>query len=124
MTSKTNIKNNLLAGAIIFAVVFAVLMTLCFGSDNQQSADHKKVFTEIFETDAWHGGYGNRKESNGRYLNFLQYFINTVPIKSIVDIGCADWNLMRHIKIPETIDYLGIDIVDKIIENNNKKVKN
>lgn len=118
-----NIKNNLLTGTFIFLLAFSILIYLnrpvkpfCF-------ADHKHVFTEIFETDAWNGGYGNRPESNAQYLKFLQYFINTTPINSIVDIGCADWNLMKHINIPKNINYLGIDVVDKIIENNNKEYK-
>lgn len=116
-------KDKILSIAIIVALFFAIGASICHNKPKCNSESHKKVFTEIFETDAWGGvsGIGAKKGNAIPYIKFLQYFIDNTDINSIVDIGCGDWQIMECIKIPDTINYLGLDIVDKIVLNNKKK---
>ena len=87
----------------------------------------KQAFENIYRSGEWINSYGGTESGPGsslncssEYLMFLSDFIIKNNIKSILDIGCGDFNLMKHFKF-EGLNYLGIDLVDFIVENNNIK---
>ena len=59
------------------------------------------------------------------YINLLLQIISNNNIRLITDLGCGDFWIMRHVL--GTLDknnynyfYNGVDVVDKLIEHNNK----
>ena len=51
---------------------------------------------------------------------FLQNFLSTHHIRSVVDLGCGDWSFSKLINW-KGITYTGYDIVESVIENNKRK---
>lgn len=72
---------------------------------------HAEIFDDIYRSDAWSGGsgMGSREELTRDYRTFLQYFLNDNHIKSVVDLGCGDWQFSRHMDWTG-IDYTGLDV--------------
>jgi SAM-dependent methyltransferase len=87
----------------------------------------KNVFTNIYEKELWGKGRGSGTGSSLRttkkYIPFLEEFLKDNNIKSVIDYGCGDWQFSQHINWGD-IDYLGLDIVDFVIENNKKQFPN
>lgn len=88
----------------------------------------QSVFEHVYETKRWLGkvgtltGLGSAIECVKEYLFFLQNYVDKNNIQNIIDLGCGDFNLMQHFNF-KNINYLGIDIVNFVIEENNKKYK-
>jgi hypothetical protein len=85
----------------------------------------KRVFSKIYSEKLWDpntlSGPGSRPQTSGPYLQFLTNLLNTTNYRTVVDLGCGDWSLMRVVPIPAWIDYLGIDIVKSVIEMNKQR---
>lgn len=81
----------------------------------------KEVFNKIYETNKWQAGsgLGSTVEATFPYTNFLQNFIRQNGIRSVVDSGCGDWQFSKTIDWSST-DYRGFDVVDCVIESNQK----
>ena len=100
---------------------------------------NKKVFTAIYKSNHWAqsdnlsgeivsvSGPGSNLNKEG-FLNLKNNFdkiINEFEIKSILDMPCGDFLWMNEFfKKNKNINYLGIDIVDELIEENIKKYEN
>jgi len=83
----------------------------------------KKVFKKIYSKGGWDekgSGPGSTKEYTKGYRRFLQNFLKSKKIKSVIDLGCGDWQFSKLINW-EGIHYLGIDLVPSIIKSNKKK---
>jgi SAM-dependent methyltransferase len=82
----------------------------------------KERFQKIYETKFWDdknpSGVGSNRENALPYLKYLQSFIDNHSVKTIVDLGCGNWELMKHIIIPDDVQYLGVDLVDEVIGDN------
>jgi 2-polyprenyl-3-methyl-5-hydroxy-6-metoxy-1,4-benzoquinol methylase len=85
----------------------------------------KNFFTDTYNLNSWGGG--ESKSGTGSYLShtesirkFLVNFIKENNIKKIFDCSCGDWNWMKEIK-ENFVDYLGNDVVEMIVQNNNEK---
>lgn len=78
-----------------------------------------KVFSNIYAERVWGKGSGAGSDPANveEYVRFLQDFIRHRQIRSIVDCGCGDWQLMRHIDLAG-VDYLGIDLVSDVVAHN------
>jgi len=89
----------------------------------------EQVFQDIYDNRKWGTNFANMGSSGPgsnmsqarEYFTFLQEFIDINEIKSIQDIGCGDFQFMRHLKLPEGCKYLGIDCVKSLIKFNNKE---
>jgi hypothetical protein len=84
-------------------------------------------FTNIYKNDLWlsGSGAGSFKENTIEYNEFIINFIKNNNINSITDIGCGDWQSSHLIYNQLTnIDYLGIDCVDFVIQQNKEKYPN
>lgn len=88
----------------------------------------KEVFTEIYKTNHWNStetfsGPGSEVESNKLLIKDLEELINNFGITSILDLACGDFNWMKEVNLTE-IKYIGVDIVDDIIQKNNSQFSN
>lgn len=86
----------------------------------------KEAFTNIYRTHYWGGGEETRSGSASLLsatvdiIKELIKIINKYNIKSILDCPCGDFNWMKEI-VNNFDNYIGVDIVDFIIEENKKK---
>jgi hypothetical protein len=130
-------KNTILATCTCIAVAFAAFSAFhCFSEDRKkqiifaQKTD-KGRFTKIYELGYWTVNYngitsgpsgaGAIRDGAVSFLEFLQNFVDSMNIKTIVDMGCGDFQLLKHLILPDHIRYLGLDIVDDIILHNTEK---
>ena len=74
------------------------------------------IFEHIYRNDLWHGGSGpgSFPEVNRPYVRFLQSFLLQNQIRSVVDLGCGDWQFSRGIDWGST-RYLGLDVVPHVL---------
>jgi len=85
----------------------------------------KDVFNDIYKNNKWQDNYGTASgpgssiECSHQYLSFLKEFVINNSIKSILDLGCGDFNLMKHVDFTN-IQYLGVDLVTSVIQLNNQ----
>ena len=79
------------------------------------------MFDTIYKYNLWlfGSGSGSLKINNYYYLDFLKKLLKEKNIKSVCDLGCGDWQTLKHINWDNT-RYLGIDCVQKVIDNNIK----
>jgi SAM-dependent methyltransferase len=82
----------------------------------------RKLFEEIYAENKWlyGSGEGSQPKHTKRYAAFLQDFLRKNNIKSVVDMGCGDWQFSQFIDWTG-IDYQGFDVVKSVIEANQKK---
>jgi SAM-dependent methyltransferase len=82
----------------------------------------KTAFSDIYRRRLWgkenSSGSGSERRRCLPYLALLQELLNTTCYKRVVDFGCGNWELMKHVHVPSWIHYLGVDIVHSVIEFN------
>jgi SAM-dependent methyltransferase len=80
--------------------------------------DHAQVFDHIYRHDLWKGGSGpgSSEENTRPYRQFLHNFLRSNAVRSVVDLGCGDWQYARHMDW-KGIAYLGIDVSKVVLEN-------
>jgi SAM-dependent methyltransferase len=64
-----------------------------------------------------HSGEGSRPQWNIDYRVFLERFIKMNNIRSVVDIGCGDWQFSRFIDF-SAVRYYGFDVVKSVVKRN------
>ena len=87
----------------------------------------EEKFTDIYQNNLWgsketKSGLGSELKNTITMLENLPKIIEKYKIKSIFDVGCGDWNWFKEMDIDTA--YTGIDIVEPLIEELNKKHKN
>lgn len=90
------------------------------------------IFDNIYLKKLWlnsdggtESGPGSDIKYSGDYVDYLTAYIHEFKIKSILDVGCGDLNLMRHVLQDVTINkYLGIDISKVVTDRNIKNYPN
>lgn len=60
---------------------------------------------------------GSSKEATVNYRRFLENFLKTHNIQSVIDLGCGDWEFSKLIDW-SGIDYIGVDVIQPLIEQN------
>lgn len=82
----------------------------------------KSQFEQIYAENKWlyGSGEGSQRQHTKRYTSFLQGFLRKNKIKSVVDMGCGDWQFSQFIHW-DGIDYRGFDVVSSVIEANQRK---
>lgn len=78
-------------------------------------------FDEIYSNNEWkHGsGEGSLDTQTKGYQRFLQQFLMDHNIRTVVDMGCGDWQFSRNIDWAG-ITYKGYDVAQEVIEANKK----
>ena len=82
----------------------------------------KTIFEEMYQKKIWGGGsgVGSLPEATVRYRAVLQKLLADYHVRSVVDIGCGDWQTGSRVDWTG-IEYTGIDIVAEVIEADRKR---
>lgn len=110
------------AGLFTLPILFVFLKKNNISNENYDPQE-QKAFEIIYKKGTWSGysGMGSRPGNAVPYLKLLQQYFDNPKFKTIVDLGCGDWQLMEKIKIPGNKNYKGFDVASQIIEANKKK---
>ncbi|MER9658017.1 hypothetical protein NKJ26_32175 [Mesorhizobium sp. M0152] len=89
---------------------------------NDSTEEIKRHFSLIYEKQSWgHGsGVGSSPDKTVEYREFLQRFMTRNDIRSVVDLGCGDWQFSRYIDWSE-VSYVGVDVVSSVVERNQRE---
>lgn len=92
---------------------------------NLKSLTPEHIFTSYYEQSAWgdpdtRSGQGSNLERTAFLRRALPALISELSATSILDIPCGDYYWMQQIDL-QVPNYIGADIVTKIIENNNER---
>jgi len=81
-------------------------------------------FSKIYEKRTWGNGSGagSSPEYNKAYMDFLEEFMISKQIKTVLDIGCGDWQFSKYINWSDQY-YFGVDCVKDVIQHNMKYAK-
>ncbi|MDA1246240.1 MAG: class I SAM-dependent methyltransferase [Cyanobacteria bacterium] len=79
------------------------------------------IFDKIYENSYWGNGSGggSSPEATQPYKIFLEGFIRQHNIKSIIDLGCGDWQFSQFLDFGSAT-YIGIDASNNVIAKNKK----
>jgi SAM-dependent methyltransferase len=87
----------------------------------------KERFTLFHESKYWKpmvggslSGAGSSIEATKVIRQSIHGFFKKYNIRSMLDAPCGDWHWMREVKL-QGINYIGGDIVNEIVKQNNKK---
>lgn len=82
----------------------------------------QRQFESIYDIDEWQGGSGQGSllEHTAPYRRLLQLALRSSDVRSVVDVGCGDWQFSRTVDW-SGVDYLGVDIVCRMIEANTRR---
>lgn len=80
--------------------------------------DMEKIFRNIYLNRGWFNGSGSGSlpENTEIYRHFLQDFMQKHDIKTVLDLGCGDWQSTKLMDW-DGISYLGLDVVPQVIED-------
>lgn len=83
------------------------------------STSMNEVFTLAYKSGQWHhgSGSGSSPANTTGYRAFLAAYMRKHQIRSVLDIGCGDWQFSQFIDWGH-IRYLGVDIVPGIVARN------
>lgn len=86
---------------------------------------NENIFTDKYINNSWgcnesKSGPGSTLSANIKLLSNIESFISEYDIKTIIDLGCGDFNWMKKFDFNLIDLYLGVDVV-KLIINDNKK---
>jgi len=86
---------------------------------NKPEQTHAEVFTNIYKNNVWENGSGggSYEKNTVDYRAFLQQFMKDNNIKTVVDLGCGDWQ-MNKLMDWSGINYLGVDCVHFLMNEN------
>jgi SAM-dependent methyltransferase len=118
---------NAIAKTGLFHTRAYTLYRLVRGRENIKHLLQKKRadrFLKIYETGTWLNGRnsgslsgsGSDVLNTGKIREELPKILAQLEVTSLLDIGCGDWNWMRHIELP--CKYIGVDIVPSLILRN------
>ena len=90
-----------------------------------------RTFNRIYTEGRWGkdvtgkgtSGSGSTLEITREYRAYVEEFVKTHGVKSVVDAGCGDWAFSSAIDWGEA-SYLGVDIASDVIEAVRKKYEN
>jgi SAM-dependent methyltransferase len=79
----------------------------------------REIFEDIYARNAWGrgSGVGSLPIHTRGYIRVLERFLQEHRIRTVVDLGCGDWQFSRLISWRDVI-YTGYDLVRPIIERN------
>jgi hypothetical protein len=88
----------------------------------------KNKFTEIYDNNLWlseesASGTGSTMVATSEIREQLPKWFVKYKIETLLDYGCGDFNWMKEVVLKSSVDYLGLDIVDDIINKNREKYK-
>ena len=99
------------------------------GNSNVQETkdiNMENKFTNIYQKNIWgSSGTGSKfTPDNKWFITELRNNIETYKIKKIADLGCGDWEIMKHFNFKDNEKYFGIDCVEFLVNKLNNKYSN
>ena len=81
--------------------------------------DMMTTFTKIYDKKIWGNGSGagSSPAYNVRYMDILQNHMRKNDVKTVMDIGCGDWQHSQFVDW-SGIEYVGLDVVKSVVEKN------
>jgi SAM-dependent methyltransferase len=121
---------NAIAWTGIFRTRAYIMYRMARGQENishllqEKRADR---FYKIYENGVWLNGRdsgslsgsGSEVENTSKIREELPKVLVQLEVKSLLDIGCGDWNWMQHVELP--CKYIGVDLVPSVIQRNTIK---
>lgn len=87
---------------------------------------HEVVFTRIWKKNSW--GDNDSKSGSGSNLHQTEVvrrelveLLDDLPVDRFLDIPCGDFNWMKHVQFRPGLTYLGGDIVEEVVRQNNDR---
>jgi SAM-dependent methyltransferase len=79
----------------------------------------RERFEQIYATGEWGigSGEGSAAVHTSGYVRFLQRFLQDQSVRSVVDLGCGDWQFSYKVNW-NNIHYRGYDLVRSVVERN------
>ena len=96
---------------------------------NGNTTSTRDIMSDIYAKNKWGGknrrfysGRGSHKQKIIRpYIREVSKLLQKIgPDLTILDLGCGDFNVGKEI-VPLAGEYIGVDVVEELIERNNKK---
>jgi SAM-dependent methyltransferase len=89
------------------------------------TAELREQFCRIYDQKLWGlgSGVGSSPENTVEYRSFLRQFMRCNHIRSVVDLGCGDWQFSRYVDW-SGVTYVGVDVVPSVIESNQREFAN
>jgi hypothetical protein len=90
------------------------------------------VFTEIYDKNYWgkaddgnkyYSGSGTSDANSKLYIDFLITLIKKNNIKTLFEIGCGDFTIMKKVLEKSNTNYIGADVVKKLVVDLNEQSK-
>lgn len=79
------------------------------------------IFDEIYTKDVWgSSGYGSKGAYLSSYVEAVAVFLESVKPKTIIDLGCGDFNVGQHL-VNYCERYTACDVSEVIINRNIKR---
>ncbi|MGX5851087.1 glycosyltransferase [Mesorhizobium sp. PL10] len=93
-----------------------------FVASSDSTEELKRHFSLIYEKHGWGrgSGVGSAPDKTVEYRDFLQRFMTRNDIRTVVDLGCGDWQFSRYVDW-SGVSYVGIDVVSSVIERNQRE---
>jgi hypothetical protein len=87
------------------------------GGVSAPSCKMKDVFNDIYRHGGWGtgSGEGSSPAYTNRYRRFLQDYMRLHQVRSVLDIGCGDWQF-SHLIDWAGIRYTGIDVSSVVVD--------
>ena len=87
------------------------------------TAEMREVFRRAYRNNAWGdpesvSGPGSGLKRTTAFRDELPPLWKELDVRSLLDAGCGDFNWLKEITLPN--DYTGIDIVEELIEHNQR----
>jgi SAM-dependent methyltransferase len=81
-----------------------------------------RAFGHIYDTDGWEGGsgIGSAPDATQRYRRLVQRLVGARDIRTVVDVGCGDWQLGELLDW-SGVHYTGVDVVGPVVESNRRR---
>lgn len=91
-----------------------------------QINSREKTFSDIYSNNKWGGETGEFYSGEGshserlfeKYIDYVNGLINEKSVKTVVDLGCGDFNIGQRIHADQ---YCGVDIVEQLIDRNRRE---
>lgn len=91
----------------------------------------QEVFSSIYKENVWGGekgtfysGSGTANPKTAEYIKMMTGFINSHNIRSVAEIGCGDFSIMRQVLQQVDVQYTGMDVVPDLIAHHLEKNAN
>ncbi len=107
-----------------YSLIFLLLISVA-----KLSAYSKELFTHIYNTHAWPGkesysGPGSTLKETAIIRKKIPELLQELNAKIFLDAPCGDFNWMQHVDLSCLDQYIGMDIVEPLIQKNKQKYEN